>query len=353
MIGMKRIILSFAFGLFVLSSSAQIDLLTKLQINYYMFNYLDVSLTGGSDGLGLDLATNIGDYMQFRAGFALMPRFEKTVSYSIGVGDDGMVSQERYDQLSGVFQQVTGCPLADRVDMVARPTFSNYKLLVDVFPFRKKRFYLSAGLYIGNSTIAKISSTAESVPTMMALNIFNRMIDCAIGEDGEGGGTFVEYGDFSLALDPSIEDKLYNLAIERTKGYVKDFDDLSFEEQTALLHRYGKYSVHIGNYVSDGSAYLLSPDEHGMIKMEVETKRLKPYLGLGYGGALSKKNDMYRISFDCGTMFWGDSPKIIMHDGTDIIHDLTDVTGKVGEYCDIVRQLKVYPVLTLRLTRRF
>ncbi|MBO4443407.1 MAG: hypothetical protein J5814_01375, partial [Bacteroidaceae bacterium] len=121
---MKRIILSFAFGLFVLSSSAQIDLLTKLQINYYMFNYLDVSLTGGSDGLGLDLATNIGDYMQFRAGFALMPRFEKTVSYSIGVGDDGMVSQERYDQLSGVFQQVTGCPLADRVDMVARPTFS-------------------------------------------------------------------------------------------------------------------------------------------------------------------------------------------------------------------------------------
>ncbi len=348
---MKRIILSFVFGLFVVSSFARLNIFTRMQIDYYMFTHLDVSLTGGSDGLGLDLATPLGDYLQLRTGFSFMPYFERTLSYPASVGD--MISQERYDQLSGVFQQVTGCQLVDHVDMVARPTFANYKLLMDVYPFEKKNFYFSAGVYVGNSTIAKVSSTAEAVPTMMALNIFNRMIDCAIGEDGEGGGTFIEYGDFSLALNPEIEDKLYNLSIERTKGYVKDFDDLSFEEQTALLHQYGKYSVQLGNRVSDGSPYLLSPDEHGMIKMEVKTNQYKPYLGLGYGGSLSRKSDSYRISFECGAMYWGNSPKIIMHDGMDIMHDVTNLNGKIGEYCDIARRFKVFPIVNLRLTHRF
>ena len=187
---------------------------------------------------------------------------------------------------------------------------------------------------------------------MLALNIFNRAIDCAIGEDGEGGGTFLEWGDFKLGLDPSMEDKLYNMAIERTKGYVSNFDDLSFDEQTALLHQYGKYNVNLGNHVSDGSPYLLSPDEHGMVKMEVKTNSFKPYLGFGYGGSLSRKSDLYRISFDCGAMFWGGSPKIIMHDGTDIMHDVKDITGEIGEYCDAIRKFKVYPVISLRLTRR-
>ena len=214
-------------------------------------------------------------------------------------------------------------------------------------------FAVVASFIFPQTLILVETATAEAVPTMMALNIFNRMIDCAIGEDGEGGGTFIEYGDFSLALNPEIEDKLYNLAIERTKGYVKDFDDLSFEEQTALLHQYGKYSVQLGNRVSNGSPYLLSPDEHGMIKMEVKTNQYKPYLGLGYGGSLSRKSDSYRISFECGAMYWGNSPSIIMHDGMDIMHDVTNLNGKIGEYCDISRRFKVFPIVNLRLTHRF
>ena len=149
-----------------------------------------------------------------------------------------------------------------------------------------------------------------------------------------------------------LEDKLYNLAIDRTKGYVENFDELSFDEQTALLHQYGSYSMHLGDKVSDGSPYLLTPDEHGMIKMDVKVNSFKPYLGFGYGGALSKKSDTYQASFDCGVMFWGGSPKIIMHDGTDLIHDVTGINGKIGQYCNIARGLKVYPVISLRLTRR-
>lgn len=336
----------------VSSLHAQTNFFDTLQDDYNMFTHLDLSLTGGSEGWGLDVATPLGDYVQLRTGFAVMPFFEKTVSYTVGVGEGGMISQSRYDQMNGLFQQITNCQLADRIDMVARPKYANYKLLVDVLPFEKKNWHFTAGFYVGNSTVAKVNSTAESVPTMLALNIFNRMIDCAIGPDGEGGGVFVEWGDFSLGLDPGLEDKLYTMAVDRTKGYVDNFDDLSFDEQTALLHQYGKYSIHLGNRVSDGTPYMLSPDEHGMVKMEVKTNSFKPYLGFGYGGSLCPKSDRYQISFDCGAMFWGGSPKIIMHDGTDIMHDVTDLSGKIGEYCDAARQFKVFPVISLRLTRR-
>ena len=108
---MKRIILSFALGLFVFLSNAQTSFFDTLQDDYNMFSHLDVSLTGGSDGLGLDLATPLGDYLQFRTGFAIMPYFEKSLTYSVGIGEGGMISQERYNQFNDVFQQVTGCQL--------------------------------------------------------------------------------------------------------------------------------------------------------------------------------------------------------------------------------------------------
>ena len=349
---MKRISFALVLAFVSLSVFAQANFFTNLQDDYHLFTHLDVSLTGGTEGLGLDVATPLGDYVQLRTGFSFIPYFEKTISYSVGVGDDGTISQSRFDQLGNLFQQVTGCQLADQINMVGHPSFANYKLLVDVLPFEKKNWHFTAGFYLGNATVAKASSTAEAVPTMLALNIFNRMIHCAIGEDGEGGGTFIEWGDFNLGLDKDLEDKLYNMAVERTKGYVEGFDDLSFDEQTAVLHQYGTYSMRIGDRVSDGSPYLLSPDEHGMVKMEVKTNRFKPYLGFGYGGSLLRNSDRYQVSFDCGAMFWGGSPKIIMHDGTDLIHDVTNVEGRIGRYCDIARSMKVYPVVSLRLTRR-
>ena len=58
-----------------------------LHDDYNMFTRLDVSLTAGSDGLGLDVATPLGDYVQLRTGFAWMPRFETTVTYDVGIGE--------------------------------------------------------------------------------------------------------------------------------------------------------------------------------------------------------------------------------------------------------------------------
>ena len=78
----------------------------------------------------------------------------------------------------------------------------------------------------------------------------------------------------------------------------------------------------------------------------------KPYLGFGYEGRLMKGDDRYLISFDCGAMFWGGTPRIVTHDGTDLTHDVEDIPGGVGSDVRFIGALKVFPVLNVRLTRK-
>jgi hypothetical protein len=65
-----------------------------------------------------------------------------------------------------------------------------------------------------------------------------------------------------------------------------------------------------------------------------------------------KGNDHWQVSFDCGAMFWGGTPKVVTHDGTDLINDVENVRGKVGDYIDIIKQVKVFPVVNLRISYR-
>ena len=70
------------------------------------------------------------------------------------------------------------------------------------------------------------------------------------------------------------------------------------------------------------------------------------------GGRLLKNDDRYNISFDAGLMFWGGTPDIITHDGTNLSKDVINIGGKVGDYVDLIKGVKAFPVLNLRITRR-
>ena len=94
------------------------------------------------------------------------------------------------------------------------------------------------------------------------------------------------------------------------------------------------------------------PDENSMVKAWAYANRIKPYVGFGYGGRLLKKDDSWHVSFDCGAMFWGGVPKVVTHDGTDLVNDVRNIPGKVGDYVDIIKNFHVFPVLNLRLTKR-
>ena len=316
------------------------------------FFHPDLSVSLGSTGLGLDVAAPFGRYLQLRTGVTWMPSITRHLTYTIDMGDYGISEEETdeptlFDKATDLFKEVTGYELSNTVGMTARTNFLNYHLLLDVFPFADGRFHVTTGFYLGNSRIARVTSDAESAPLFLALGAYNNLL-CNVVD----GNPLATVGNLSVYLPKELEDKLWYHADDVARAKTPGYDDLLPSEQDELMKYYGRLSAHIGNRVSDGQPYYMVPDEKGMIRMDVLVNRFKPYLGVGYGGSLSKRNDTYRLSFDCGAMFWGGSPRVIMHDGTDIVNDVTGVDGKIGEYCDFARRFQMFPVINLRLSRR-
>lgn len=321
---MKKIILLLVVICSGLMSSAQTS---ESQENGF-FKHLDASLTVGSTGLGFDLASPMGEYAQLRAGFSFMPHIHYKMNFEVQVGDDASKSKSKFQTLSGLLKDMTGYQVDNSVDMIGVPTYYNFNLLVDVFPFKNnKHWHFTAGFYWGNSMIGKAYNTTEDMPSLVAVGIYNNMYDKAINYEPF---VTINYNGNPIAItdNPEYQDMLYE----------------KFRE-------YGRMGVWIGNHVSDGSPYIVEPDENSMVKAEVRVNTFKPYLGFGYGGRLIKGDDRYKISFDCGAMFWGGTPSILTHDGTDLAKDVEGVKWKVGDYVRLIKGVKAFPVLTVRITR--
>lgn len=314
-----RKIYSVLISLFVILQSASAQ----------YFKHLDCSVTAGTTGIGLDVASPIplqigkDECLQLRAGFAFMPHFNRTMNFGIQAYDaeNGLLTT-KFDKMAELMHSFTGYNVKDNVDMVGHPTYYNFKLLVDAFPLHDKRWHFTAGFYIGNSVIAKAENSIEDMTSLLSVGMYNRIYDFVRNEMYYDEPI---YGDFYL--DPEVGDML------RDK-----------------MMNYGRMGLHMGDY-KDGTPYMLEPDANGMVKAKIKVNRFKPYIGFGYGDVL-KGDKKYRISFDCGLMFWGGTPRVVTHDGTDLAHDVENVRGKVGDYVDVAKAFKVFPVLNLCISRR-
>lgn len=292
-----------------------------------VFQHLDVSLTCGSTGIGFDLASPIGDYLQLRAGYAFMPHFHHNMTF--GVQIDKATDDATFNRMADMMESLTGYRVDKYVVMVGEPTFSNAKLLVDVFPFKNNRhWHFTAGVYWGSSQIAEAYNRTEDMHSLMSVGTYNHMYDKAINREPLVSVQFRDGYVFYFPDDPEYKDEIKKVFLS-----------------------YGRMGVRVGNHVSDGSPYMMEPDENSMVRATVKTNALKPYLGFGYGGRLFKNSDRYKISFDCGAMFWGGTPSILTHDGTDLAKDVQDINGKVGTYVDLIKGFKVFPVLNVRFTK--
>jgi len=87
-----------------------------------------------------------------------------------------------------------------------------------------------------------------------------------------------------------------------------------------------------------------------MVKADMKVNAFKPYIGFGYEGRLIKGNDRLNVGVDAGIMLWGGKPSLLTHDGTDLINDVEGITGKVGDYVDIMSSMPVFPVANVRFT---
>lgn len=301
----------------------------------HVFNHLDASITLGTTGIGIDVATPVTDFAQLRVGYAFMPSFHKSMYFGIQVGDKaeskydakGNRVETTFEKMAGALEQVTGYQVDDKVEMIGVPTYNNLKVLVDVFPFQKdKRWHVTAGFFLGPSKIAKAYNATEAMPTLMAVSVYNHFRDKTLASY-EGGWPYepvISFGSYELNETDMIE----NMA--------------------ARFYRYGRMGMHVGDY-DDGTPYLMEPGSDGMVRAEVKTNAFKPYLGLGYEGRLIKNKDKFRIAVDLGAMFWGGCPSIVTHDGTDLTRDVNDISGKVGSYVRLAKKCRVFPVLDVRL----
>jgi hypothetical protein len=308
-----------------------------------ILQHLDLSLTAGTSGVGFDVASAIGDYVQVRAGYEFMPHFEKTLKFNLTVGgeparkydSDGNRVITKFDKMKELLYQFSGFDIEDHVDMVGTPTMNNFKFLVDVMPLKEnKHWHITAGFFWGPSQFARAENTTQAMVSLLSVSMYNNIYEKAVA-----GDPLIDLSDYfpgaSIGNIPELYDRL--ISYGRLGFSLGTFKHDVVDNKGVLHHA--------------GERYILEPDDDCMVRVKAKSNSFKPYLGFGYSGRLVKNRDDWKVSFDAGAMFWGGTPDLIVHDGINLTKDVENIGGQVGDYVDIFKAFKVYPVLTLRLTK--
>ena len=109
---------------------------------------------------------------------------------------------------------MTGYQVNNYVDVIGVPTFYNFNLFVDVFPFKQnKHWHFTAGFYWGNSQIAKAYNTTEDMPSLVAVGIYNTMYEKAIKKE-PFATVYYKGVAHPITDDPEYQDMLYDKFME-------------------------------------------------------------------------------------------------------------------------------------------
>ena len=114
-----------------------------------ILNHMDIAVTGGSTGLGLDVSMPIGNSVTVRTGFTFVPSIFSDMTMGIQIGDDNLSQAEqnqKFDKMASFIEQYLGTKIDQNIQMRRMPNFNNFKLLVDVHPLRNKTWVVSGGV---------------------------------------------------------------------------------------------------------------------------------------------------------------------------------------------------------------
>ncbi len=297
-----------------------------------VFNHLDLGITAGTTGVGVEIASPFGQYLRARAGVDYMPHFNYKMNFGIRLGNDPQGKHDaagnltQFGKLADMLKDMTGYEPDDHVTMKGHPTFANFKFLVDVLPFHNKKWRFTVGLYAGGSRVARAENVTEDAATLFAVNMYNNIYNKVKNEEGIFMGA---------EFPPEINEKI-----------------LSYGTMGMIL---GTYSHDItdqeGNVIhKKGDNYKMFPDENNMVRSYIKANKVRPYIGFGYGGPL-RSNENIDCSFDLGAMYLGDV-HVFTHDGTCLSHDVQQYGASIKDYMNIFNNVKVYPVLNFRISYR-
>ena len=271
------------------------------------FKHLELSLTLGTAGVGLDVAVPVSQIVQVRIGYDYMPQFKKQLRMNLAGGGEaarqyngqGNRIKTKFDKIQQYLYEETGMEIDDHILLTGQLSMHNLKALVDVYPFKyNKHWHFTAGVYYGPAQVAKAEVADESVTTLSLMESYNREYEEASSSDA--------------------------------------------------IKSYGRLSLYPGD--KNRKPCLVDPADDGSVNISVKTNAVKPYLGVGYTGRLISSRDDWKVSADLGVWIWGGAPKQRMHDGTSL-PDLSNIPGALGDYVKVINYLKVYPVLNVRFAK--
>lgn len=292
-----------------------------------VFDRMEVGLNIGTTGLGLEIGTHITPWVRVRAGVDWVPRFNIPMNFDLMTyteGESGILNSGKFDRIQELMDEFTGFEIDQQVTMNSRPTMTTFRFMADVYPFAGKGWRATVGFFAGGRTVGRTINAMHEMPSLLTVGIYNRLYDYAAETD-----IFdfkLPFGD-EVYLDPDVAQQL------------KD----KFEE-------YGRLGIHIGDY-KDGTPYIMEPDKDGTVSARALVNAVRPYVGIGYDGAISR-DGRWKIGFDLGAQFWGGAPKVVIHDGT-VMNDLINVRGKVGDYLSLIKGLPVYPTANFKISYTF
>ena len=272
-----------------------------------LFKHLEVSLTLGTSGVGLDVAVPVSQIVQVRLGYDYMPRFKKQFRMNLAGGGEaarqyngqGNRIKTKFDKIQQYLYEETGMEIDDHILLTGQLNMHNLKALVDIYPIKyNKHWHITAGVYYGPAQVGKAEDDNESSTTLSLMEMYNQ-----------------------------------------------DYEEASSSD---AIKNYGRLTLYPGD--KNGKPCLVDPADDGSVTISVKTSEIKPYLGFGYTGRLISSRDDWKVSAELGVWFWGGAPKQRMHDGTSL-SDLSNIHGALGDYVKVIDYLKVYPVLSVRFAK--
>lgn len=298
--------------------------LTDQATDKMLFNHLTIGIGLGTEGASIELGVPAGEYVGLRAGMSYMPSWQ--ISKSIDMSQQAGGTSMKMDSVMGILHDVTGLQFSNEMTMLASTQIWHGKILVDVYPFKKKNWFFTAGLYFGPKNVMHIENAAQDMGMLIALSTFNHLYDKS--EEAMATGNPAQlFGD--IALTPQMMEQILSM---------------------------GKLGVEVGTFKTTteahqaGDTYLMVSDENGMIRLDVEANVVRPYVGFGYQTAISKDKRSF-FSIDAGILCWG-TPKVLTHDGINIVKDLDVTNQTIKRYTDLANHMKVYPAINIRFSRR-
>lgn len=131
---MKKFTFLLVAALMALSQSV------NAQEDKNMFNHLGVGVgVGVLNGVNFELATPVTDYLAVRVGYAFLPSLSYKTDVDIDSDDPTII--------------------ADEVEVEGKLNKKDFKVLLDVYPFKGSSFRLTAGAYIGADKLVTARNT--------------------------------------------------------------------------------------------------------------------------------------------------------------------------------------------------